>query len=133
MLSSWPAVPRLPSDDEFNCPVTLDLNGSVAIRAKAADQPRPTEVVLTGSDWSGEPIRINTNRKYLARAVKLGFRELFVYGDNGPMLCQDEPPYVWARWSRFRHSAGQRCDPHRVAHGRCRGRAGTWSSRAECT
>ena len=90
-------LPRLPCDDVANYPITLDLNGHVAIRAKSADQPRPTEVVLTGSEWSGEPIRINTNRKFLARAVKLGFQEMFVYGDTVPVLCRDDRrQYVWA-------------------------------------
>ena len=75
----------------------MDLNGNIAIWAKAADQPQPTEVVLKGSEWSGEPIRINTNRKYLARATKLGFQELLVYGDKVPVLCQDDRrQYVWA-------------------------------------
>lgn len=90
-------LPRLPCDETYNFPVTLDLNGSIAIRAKGADQPRPTEVVLKGSQWSGEPIRINTNRKYLARAAKLGFQELLIYGNKIPVLCQDEHrQYLWA-------------------------------------
>ncbi len=77
--------------------MTLDLNGSIAVRAKAADQSHPTEVVLKGSQWSGEPIRINTNRTFLARAVKLGFQELFIYGNKVPVLCQDDDrKYVWA-------------------------------------
>jgi len=90
-------LPRLPCDEEFNFPITVDLNGSVAIRARAADQPRPTELVLTGSEWSGAPIRVNTNRKYLARAAKLGFHELFFYGDKAPVLCRDDcRQFVWA-------------------------------------
>ena len=64
------AIPKLPCDEEFNFPVTVDLNGSIAVRAKAADQAKPTEVVLNGSSWTGEPIRLNTNRKYLARALQ---------------------------------------------------------------
>ena len=91
------SLPRLPCDEAYNFPITLDLNGSIAIRAKAADQPRLTEVVLTGSEWSGEAIRLNMNRKFLARALKLGFRELLVYGNAVPVLCQDEcRQYVWA-------------------------------------
>jgi hypothetical protein len=90
-------LPRLPCDDEFNLPVTLDLNGRVAIRARAADQPRPTELVLTGSECSGEPIRIHTNRTFLARALKLGFQEVSFYGAKVPVLCQDERrKYLWA-------------------------------------
>ena len=91
------SLPSLPSDDAYNSPVTLDLNGQVAIRAKGVDQAKPTEVVLTGSSWSGEPVRLNMNRKVLARALKLGFSELLVYGDKIPVVCHDEyRHFVWA-------------------------------------
>jgi hypothetical protein len=90
-------LPRLPCDDTYNDPVTVELNGNVAIRARAADQSQPTEVMLTGSSWSGEPVRLNMNRRYLARAVKLGLREFCVYSNKAPVLCQDEyRQYVWA-------------------------------------
>jgi hypothetical protein len=91
------ALPRLPDDDENNHPVTLDLNGQVVIRSNAADQPRPTELILEDSSSSGEPIRIHTNRKFLARAIQLGFDRLYVYGPKSPVLCQDDRrQYVWA-------------------------------------
>jgi len=90
-------MPKLPSDEEFNFPITLDLNGHVAVRARAADQPHPTEVVLNASSWTGEPVRLNTNRTYLARAIKLGFRELCIFGPKVPVVCQgDRQQYVWA-------------------------------------
>ena len=90
-------LPRLPGDETDNWAVTLDLNGSIAIRARAADQPRPTEIVLAGSSWTGEPVRLNTNRKYLGRAMKLGFREVLIFGNKVPALCQDEcREYLWA-------------------------------------
>jgi len=91
------ALSRLPCNESDNFPITVDLNGSIAIRAKAADQAQPTEVVLSNSTWSGEPIRINSNRKFLARALKLGFRELCVYSDQAPIACFDDSRiYVWA-------------------------------------
>ncbi len=91
------ALPRLPGDDEYDFPATLDLNGRVVIRGKGADHPRPTDVILANSSWSGEPIRINTNRKYLARALQLGFDRLYVYDPQRPILCQDDHrQYVWA-------------------------------------
>jgi len=90
-------LPRLPCDEERNCPVTLDLNGKVAIRVKAADQPQPTELVLANSVASGEPMRVNTNYKFLARAVKLGLNELCLYSPKVPAMCRDEHrSYVWA-------------------------------------
>jgi hypothetical protein len=91
------ALKRFPSDDEFNLPVTVDLNGIVAIRAIAENQRQPTELVLTRSTCTGEPIRFNTNRNYLARACQLGFRKVFVFGKEVPVLCQDDSrSFVWA-------------------------------------
>ncbi len=83
-------LPRLPSQDETNLPVTLDLNGHVALRAKSADQSKPTEVVLVNSHCTGDAVRINTNRTYLKRAMKLGLRELCLYGDGVALLGQSE-------------------------------------------
>jgi hypothetical protein len=47
------ALKHLPAADEPFSPVTLDLNGQVAIRAKASDQEKYTEVLLTGANHSG--------------------------------------------------------------------------------
>jgi hypothetical protein len=91
------ALPRLPGDDEYNFPVTLDLNGQIAIRGKAANQSQPTDLILANSSSSGEPIRVNTNRKFLARAIQLGFDRLYIYDSKNPVLCQDDHrQYVWA-------------------------------------
>ena len=90
------ALPRLPCDDADNFAVTIDLNGSVAIRAKAADQAKPTEIILTNSHWTGEPIRVNTNRIYLQRAIKLGVQELCCYGLESPLAGVDAGRrYIW--------------------------------------
>lgn len=91
------ALDRLPCDDEIHLPVTLDINGQVIVRAKAAEQARVTELVLPGSKCSGTAVAINTNRKYLARALRIGFREFLVFAKDRPMQCQDEQrSYVWA-------------------------------------
>jgi len=53
--------------------------------------------VLSGATATGEPMRIHTNRKYLARAVKLGFDEVCLYTPKVPVMCRDEHrTYVWA-------------------------------------
>ena len=89
-------LPRLPCQDEENSPVTLDVNGHIAIRAKSADQAKPTEVVLTNSHCSGEPTRININRMYLKRAMRLGLRELCLYGAEAALLGHaDNRKLVW--------------------------------------
>jgi hypothetical protein len=40
---------------------------------------------------------LNTNRKYLARALALGFREVQLVDPTAPAVCRDEQrTYVWA-------------------------------------
>ena len=76
--------------------MTLDVNGHVAVRAKSADQAKPTEVVLTNSTCSGEPTRININRIYLKRAMRLGLRDLCLYGAEAALLGHaDNRKLVW--------------------------------------
>ena len=81
-------LPSLPGD-EANSPVTLDLNGEVCIRAKAAGQERTTEVLLARSHASDKAVRFLLNRNLLARALALGFSEIHVVKPDTPVLCQD--------------------------------------------
>lgn len=92
------AIERLPCDEEdFHRSVTVDLNGQVILRAKTSDSKAPTELVLTRSTASGDNLRFVTNRTYLARALKLGFRELCMYGAESPAQAMgDNRAYVWA-------------------------------------
>ena len=83
---------------------------------KEGEKAKPTEVVLTNSRWTGEPIRINTNRTYLQRAMKLGLNDLCLYGEK--LLCSAKGSIASSsgcRWSRLRHRARGRCHPHRIA------------------
>jgi hypothetical protein len=61
-----PALDRLPGGDEMNVPVTLDVNGSVAVRARGAGGPA-TELVLAPSASEGGPLRLDSNRDYLGQ------------------------------------------------------------------
>jgi len=91
------SLSRLPGNDELYRPVTLDVNGQIVIRARGEEQPQPTELLLGKSAYSGEPLRISTDRQYLAHALQLGFREFFFYGANLPVQCGDhDREYVWA-------------------------------------
>ena len=90
------SLPRLPCDDESHRPVTLDLNSQVVIRAKPSESDRSTEVVLNGSSFTGDPIRLNTNRDFLRRAMLLGLRELAVTDAKSAVLSHDATrDYVW--------------------------------------
>lgn len=90
-------VPRLPSHDADHDPVTVDLNGRVAVLAKSEGDSPMTQVVLSNSRRTGDELRWQTNRKFLARAVRLGFREVCLHGAETPPVCRDEHRvYVWA-------------------------------------
>ena len=90
------AVGQLPANKRLFSPVTVDLNGSVAIRARSDDGETLTELVLSRSERTGEPIRFCTNRTMLARAMRLGFDRLHVFGPQEPVVCTDgSRKYVW--------------------------------------
>jgi hypothetical protein len=84
------AMPRLPGKADENKPVTLDLNGQVCVRARAADQPQTAELILSRTSWTGDPARLNLNRDNLARALQLGFTDLSVVKPDRPVICRDE-------------------------------------------
>jgi hypothetical protein len=83
------SLDRLPGGDEPDAPVTLELNGRVLLRARAAEGPT-TELILSRSSHSGDPVRLATNREYLARAVRLGFRCVEIATAKEPVACRDE-------------------------------------------
>jgi len=88
---------RLPGNTARGAPVTLDVNDHVTVRARTGDQAPVTELILSGSKASGTPVRIHTDRRFLARAVRLGFREFCLFGPRLPVLCRDDHRrYVWA-------------------------------------
>jgi hypothetical protein len=83
-------LPRLPGRDDDNQPLTVDLNGRVCVRARAAGQSRTTEVVLARSECTGEPARLCLNRLYLARALRLGLADAYVVKPTAPVLFRDD-------------------------------------------
>ena len=90
------AMPRLPCHDGIHLPVTLDLNGKVLVRCRETEMARPTELQLSGSKLIGEPIVLNTNRRYVERALQLGFRSVGLFGPESPVLCDDgRRRFVW--------------------------------------
>jgi len=91
------ALNRLPCSDSHNQPITLDLNGQVILRSRGSDGTPTTELVLTGSRLEGEPLKVCTNRRFLARAVKLGFQAIELRSQEAPVCCRDaHRTYVWA-------------------------------------
>jgi hypothetical protein len=90
------ALPRLPVGADPDAPLTLDLDGTLTVRAKAEDQAQATELVLTRSAVSGPAVRLAGNRRYLARALALGCTEFRITKPDTPVLCrQGARTYVW--------------------------------------
>lgn len=89
-------IERLPADDTPERPVTVDLNGSVAIRARQDGTSPLTELVLSRSRRIGPELRVRTNREFLARALDLGFTEFGFMSTEAPCVCTDATrTYVW--------------------------------------
>ena len=90
------ALGRLPGADGPHAPVTVDLNGHVAIRARAAADTSATELVLSRSSYGGAPVRFGSNRAFLARALRLGLLEVEVGEPGSPLVCRSGPvAYAW--------------------------------------
>jgi len=91
---------QLPAADQYDRPITIDLNGAAVVRARGEDQPL-TDLVLSNSHRTGEELRVACNRDYLARAAKLGFREIHFPGQDSPVLCSDRSrQYTWALFAK---------------------------------
>ncbi len=94
-------LPRLPSSHESDSPVTIDCDGSVAVRASAGGQTPPTELVLARSEVAGQSVRCANNRRYLAHALSLGFREFRLFGPGLLTSCHDgHRQYLWMGLSK---------------------------------
>ncbi len=87
---------RLPGADLYNAPITVDLNGRIAVRAGGSETEVPTELVLSRSNYGGSQVRFQTNRDYLARAVRLGFTEVEIVDPDSPIVCRNgRHAYAW--------------------------------------
>src|SRR5262249_19625868 len=82
------ALDRLPGASETHSPVTLDCNGRIAVRARGPDQTQATELVLSRSHYTGTPVRLNTNRVFLARAARSGFGAIEIVDPETPIVCR---------------------------------------------
>ena len=78
-------------------PVTVELNGVVAIRATDDEDLNPVELVLDHSRRDGDELRFQTDRTYLSRAAQLGFRDIYLRNTEAPAFCRDQyRTYLWA-------------------------------------
>jgi hypothetical protein len=84
------ALPQLLGGRDANSPITVDLNGQAVLRARTAGQSRATELVLTRSKVAGPPRRVALSRRFLSRALNLGFAEMGIPQGEAPLMFRDE-------------------------------------------
>jgi hypothetical protein len=82
------ALPRLPAQGDPQEPVTLELAHKIAVQAEDETGER-SEVVLSRAKVTGPTLRVGMNRRYLLRALQLGFRDVLIHNAEKPLLCQD--------------------------------------------
>lgn len=87
---------KLPCNDPLHEPVTVELNGSVAIRSRQDASTAAVELVLSRTQRNGDEYCLQMDRRYLGRALKLGLREVGFTGGGGPCVARDaQREYVW--------------------------------------
>ena len=128
------ALDRLTGDHEINSPVTMDLNGKVAVRVAASDQPdHITELVLSRSSYSGSPLCLQLNRNLLGRALRLGYTELGFTGIDTAFLCRDSARIYAVQPLGCGSRPGADAEVTHIESGATGGREGRVASRPETT
>ena len=88
-------LPGLPGRDDPRRPVTLDLGKAVVIRS-GSEKGGATSVALPHARWEGPGLRVVVDRRYLLRALGLGFTEILIADARTPLLCKDaRRTYLW--------------------------------------
>jgi hypothetical protein len=94
-------LPRLPGRDATDEPVTVDLNGTVSVRARGEGQSQATEVILRRSQAIGSAVQFVCNRHYLARLLHLAFPEFQVSKADVPLVARDQGRlFMWMPLSK---------------------------------
>ena len=91
------ALPKLPRDEMTDGAITVDLDGQAFIRAQTSKGTPVAELVLSHSTVTGDPMRVQLDRKYLLRALKLGLTEFRFSQASRPVFAADDRrKYIWA-------------------------------------
>lgn len=89
-------VARLPGGEREYAPVSVDLNGHVAVVGWDPETTRSVAVMLSRSTHTGPDLRWSANREYLKRAANLGAYRMYGFGNNRPVLCRGKRThYIW--------------------------------------
>lgn len=94
------SLPGMPGKEAPDAPLTVDVNGKVAVRARE-EQGRTTELILTRTSSLGTPTQFATDRNYFARALEMGFTHARIFSPDKPILCHDASrKYLWVPLDR---------------------------------
>lgn len=89
-------LPELPGKEDDAQPITLDLGQFIAIRARDSSGDPPTELRLRSSNFSGRPLRVSIDRRFLERAIRLGFVQVYFCGPDQSIQCaSDTATFLW--------------------------------------
>jgi hypothetical protein len=89
------ALPHLPGKEGKDGPITLEVGETVSVRAQEESGEEITELVLPRSQASGPSLRLATNRRYLHRALSLGFQHFLIACPEQPIVCRDTSRLNW--------------------------------------
>jgi hypothetical protein len=90
------SLPGLPGGEEPLRPVTLELGPTPLVRARSESGGPVAELRLGRSAAQGKRLRLCLDRRYLLRALELGFAELEIHGAAGPVVCRGGGRvYLW--------------------------------------
>ena len=89
------ALPRMPGRDMEHSPITLELANPIRVQVHDG-KTAIAELVLAQSRVEGPVVKACMDRRYLLRAVELGFNQVMVVHPDKPLMCQDEKRvYLW--------------------------------------
>ena len=90
-------LPELPGEDDADQPVTLDLNGHVAIVGRSRSNQRvAAAAILDRSVHLGPEMQTTVNRHYLRRALQLGADEIYLNSNQSFLARSQNMQYVCA-------------------------------------
>ena len=105
-------LPRLGGEKGLDAPVTLDLGPRVTLRLHGTADATAPEIELPDAEGTGVSCKLFTDRRYLLRALKLGFTEVKVRSPSHVVWCRDASRiYVWMPWSESPAPTAARTPP----------------------
>ncbi|WP_020475828.1 hypothetical protein [Zavarzinella formosa] len=91
-------LPKMPGAGDEHAPVTIGVGPSCCVRARENDAARPVELRLADSIANGPATAWTIDRRYLHRALLLGFREFSSRKAGDSLLAANGPnSYLFAQ------------------------------------